>query len=129
MSDLPSPLVDVVQPLTWFDLQEGPANVQKTITTITLAGSTTLPLSTTTLNDVYVNAPGLVTIVMPLEVNLAVGQQWVFKDISGQASTNVITIQPNSGENDIDNQTSFQINFNYGALTITWNGTSFSILT
>ena len=103
--------------------------MQKTITTITLAGSTTLPLSTTTLNDVYVNAPGLVTIVMPLEVNLAVGQQWVFKDISGQASTNVITIQPNSGENDIDNQTSFQINFNYGALTITWNGTSFSILT
>jgi len=129
MSDLPSPLIDVVQPLTWFTLQQGPANVQKTITTITVAGPTTLPASINTLNEVYINAPGLVTITLPLSTSLAVGQQWAFKDTSGNAGLNNINIQPNTGEGDIDNQTVFTINFNYGALTITWNGTNWSILT
>src|SRR5215469_5352713 len=64
-SDLPPPLVDFVPTLQWYTLQAGLGNMLKKITTIVAAGASQLNGSPSTYNEVYVNAPGPVTITMP----------------------------------------------------------------
>lgn len=127
MSDLPSPLVDFVPGLTWFGLQEGAAAMLKDLITIDTAGDTVLPSSPATFIEVYINAPGAVNITLPLQSLLIQGQQWTFKDTSGLAEVNQITIQT-ADSDEIDGGSSWLIDFGYGSVTLTWNGTAFSIL-
>ena len=126
MADLPAPLVDFVPPLTWFTLQEGTGNLLKTLTTITSTGTTQLPGSATTYNDVYVNAAGLVVIKFPLISKMFAGQEWAVKDTSGLAGTNTITLEPGDAYT-IDGFSSFVINSNFGSMSFIWNGTGMSV--
>lgn len=125
MSDLPHPLVDFVPPLTWYTLQEGTGNLLKTLTTITLAGTTQLPGSPSTYNDIYVNAPGAVTIVLPLLSQMFEGQEWLVKDIGGNGAAAPITVQAGDAYV-IEGFPSYLINNNYGYMSFIWNGASFS---
>jgi len=126
MADLPSPIVDFVPPLTWFTLQEGEGNLLKTLTTITTAGTTQLPSSSTTYNDIYVNVAGVVTIEMPLISKMFEGQEWQVKDTGGNAGSFAITVIPGDSY-EIDNFTSYTLNNNYASISFIWNGTNMSI--
>lgn len=126
MTDLPAPLVDRVTALTWFTLDEVPTVNDITVTDITQVGSTVLPGSTTGVNLVFVNAPGVVNITLPLLLLLIVGQRWLIKDTSGLAGTNTITVSGNGYT--IDADASFTINANYGDVELQWNGTTMSIV-
>ena len=127
MADLPSPLVDVVPLLTWFDLREGNAVSLQTLINITQVGTTLLPASEATFNAVYVNSPGLVTIEMPLVAGLIAGQRWTIKDISGLAGTNIITVQASSGLL-IDGFATYILNLNYGSVVLEYDGAGFAII-
>lgn len=125
MADLVPPLVDFVPPLTWFTLQEGTGNLLKTLITITALGTTQLPGSPSTYTDIYVNAPGVVNVVLPLISQMFEGQEWLVKDISGAAGTNQITVQVGDAYQ-IEGYSSFVINNNYGYMSFIWTGTGFS---
>jgi hypothetical protein len=126
MADLVPPLVDFVPSLTWFTLQEGTGNLLKTLTTITQPGATTLPGSPSTYNDIYVNAPGLVTITFPLISQLFEGQEFLVKDISGLGSLYPITVMPGDTYN-LDGMAMWTVNTNYGYTSFIWSGTNFSV--
>jgi hypothetical protein len=51
------------------------------------------------------------------------GQRYTFKDAAGIAGTYPITIQAAS----IDGETSYQLVANYAAITLTWNGSAWSV--
>jgi hypothetical protein len=68
--------------------------------------------------------PGAIAVTLPAVPN--VGQLFYLKDGTGDAATNPITITPVLGT--IDGALTATINANYGALTITWNGTEWNIL-
>lgn len=126
MADLPAPLVDFIPPLTWFTLQEGIGNLLKTLTFITASGTTLVPGSATTYNDIYVNAPGAVVLEMPLIIKMFEGQEWLVKDISGQALSNPITLIPGDAYT-IEGDSSYTINSNFGGVSFIWNGTGLSV--
>jgi hypothetical protein len=126
MSDLPAPLVDLVPTLSWFTLEEGSANVLQNTINITAIGTTPLPPSSGTFTSVYVNAPGLVTIDMPLTAGLVAGQRWAIIDTSGAAGTNAITVSGNG--NEISGSPLFVMNIDYGSVVLEWNGSSFSLV-
>jgi len=126
-SDLPPPLVDFVPTLQWYTLQAGLGNMLKKITTIVAAGASQLNGSPSTYNEVYVNAPGPVTITMPHDNLLIQGQEWSIKDASGHAFTNNITVVPSTSTDRIDGAGQFVLNSNWASLTLTWNGTGYSI--
>lgn len=68
--------------------------------------------------------PGAIAVTLPAVPNI--GQLFYLKDGTGDAATNPITITPTLGT--IDGAVSATINTNYGALTLTWNGTEWNIL-
>lgn len=59
--------------------------------------------------------------------DFTIGQELILKDISGTASTNVITVDTANSEL-IDGAASVQINSNYGSLTLRYDGTNFFII-
>src|SRR5215831_12614596 len=120
-SDLPPPLVDFVPTLKWYTLQAGLGNMLKQITSIVVAGASQLNGSPATYNEVYVNAPGPVTLTMPHDNLLVAGQEWSIKDTSGHALTNNITVVPSGPTDRIDGQPLFVLNSNWSSLTLTWN--------
>jgi len=130
-SDLPPPLVDYVPTLNWYTLQAGLGNMLKKIVEITAGGPTTLNGSPATYNEVYVNPPAgqSVQITLPLEANLIVGQEWAIKDQAGQALANNITVTPYTSSVLMDGRPYFILDGNYASLTLTWNGTGYSIKT
>lgn len=128
MADLPPPLVDFVAPLTWFTLQEGSGNLLKTLTTITAGGTSHVPGSSTTYNDIYVDVASAVTLVLPILSNLFEGQEWLVKDTMGLASTNPITIQPGDAYL-IDGASSKVVNTNFGYISLVWDGIGMRVKT
>lgn len=130
MSNIPAPIVTVIQQENWTLLTEasGPVS-EKAIIEITTPGTTTLPAPVffTTFTSVYVNAPGAVTIEMPAASTMGAGMQWLIKDLSGNAGTYNITVEGN-GYN-LDASSSFTINVNNGDITLEWNGIGMSIVT
>ena len=127
MADLPAPLVDVVPPLTWFNLVEGGSVTIQEIINITNVGVTHVPQNFGTFAAIYVNAPGVVTLTMPVRAKMAPGQRWTIKDISGSAGVNTITVNTPDGTL-IDGQASITIALDYGALVIEWDGTAFAVI-
>lgn len=126
---LPSPIVDSVPAQAWFTFEVGVGNMIKTVIQISAAGATTLNSSPNTFTDVYVDtvaAAGAIAITMPLTSGLIIGQEWTFKDKTGAAATNPITILPNTGQL-IDGGTGFTINSNFGNIALIWTGTEFNI--
>jgi len=65
------------------------------------------------------------TLTMPI-VGIVAGQTWRFKDESGGAATNNITVNGN-GYN-IDGAATYVININYGAIDIYFSGSAFFVL-
>jgi hypothetical protein len=66
---------------------------------------------------------------LPLGTSVVQGKTYIVKDESGLISTNglyQVTVT-RSGSNLIDNQTSFIIALNYGAVNVMWTGTFWSI--
>lgn len=126
MSDLPPPLVDLVPSLSWFDLTQGQANVLQNTLTITAVGTTQLPLLSGTFQSVYVDAPGLVTLLMPPTIELTAGQRWSIIDTSGAAATNPITVSGNG--NTINGVPSFLLSNNGGSVILEWTGSAFSLV-
>lgn len=126
MSDLPPPLVDLVPSLSWFDLTQGQANVLQNTITIQAPGTSQLPLLSGTFQSVYVDAPGLVTISLPLTAQLTPGQRWAIIDTSGAAQTNPITVSGNG--NLISGAATFLLSTNFGSVVLEWNGTAFSLV-
>lgn len=124
MPDLVPPLVDFIPTLAWFKLVEGSASVLKQIITISAPGPTTLPAAIGTFTDVYVNAAGAVNITMPASGILVQGQEWLFKDTSGKADVNPITITAGL----VDGDSYFQINIPWGSVRFAWNGFTWSII-
>jgi hypothetical protein len=81
----------------------------------------------TTLNTDYTlacNSSG--TIAIALLASPETGRAYRIKDISGAAGTNNITITPNSGN--IDGQSNYVINNNYGSVDVQYTGSQWSIL-
>ena len=68
---------------------------------------------------------GPTTIVLP--VSPVVGQICVIKDAKGDANINYITVQPPTGIK-IDGFDRFLLTQSKQAITLTWNGTEFSII-
>jgi len=103
---------------------------EKNIINITQSGSTTLPdpVEGTTFTSVYVDANGSVTITMPLLANLAAGQSWLIKDVSGLAGTNNIAINANTGYT-IDGASALTISTNNGYVTLEWDGANMVVAT
>jgi hypothetical protein len=130
MADLPSPLVDLVGPLQWYELTEGTAVVLQNTLTITAAGTTQLPTLTGTFQSVYVDAPGDVTLLLPTTANLVAGQRWTVIDTSDNANNNPITLNGNGNLINTGNGTSatFTLNIPNGSVTLEWNGTAFSLV-
>jgi len=81
----------------------------------------------TTLNDYYIglNRAGTIAVSV-VTTNLAVDKILIFKDESGAAASNNITLTPSSGT--IDGASSYVINVNYQSVTLKFNGTNFFIL-
>jgi hypothetical protein len=79
-----------------------------------------------TNNDQYVgcNKAGALAISL-VTTNFIVGQVITFKDESGAAFTNNITITPTSGT--IDGAATFVINTNYQAINLIFNGTNYFV--
>jgi len=80
------------------------------------------------ITDYYIGcSAGPLTVSLPIGASLTAGKQYVIKDESGNAAVNHITIQPYSG-NLIDGQTSLVMVINYGAVTLYWTGTGWSVI-
>lgn len=126
---LPAPIVDSVPAQAWYTFEVGIGNMIKTVIQISASGPTTLNSSPNTFTDVYVDtvaAGGAVAITMPLTSGLIEGQEWTFKDTTGAAATNPVSILPNVGQS-IDGGTGFTINSNFGNIALIWTGSEFSI--
>ena len=79
--------------------------------------------------DYYVGVTNGGTITLPYGSGLSAGKQYVIKDESGLAETSVskqVTVAA-SGSDLIDGQASFIIALNYGAVSVIWTGTKWSI--
>lgn len=72
-----------------------------------------------TLNDYFlaVDVPGPSSLILPIAL---VGTTFVFKDVSGDASTNPITITPSGGFS-IDGNISYIIDSDFGSITLVRN--------
>ena len=80
------------------------------------------------ITDYYIGcSAGPLTVTLPNGATLTAGKQYVIKDESGNAAVNHITIAPYSG-NLIDGQTSLVMVINYGAVSLYWTGTQWSIV-
>lgn len=75
-------------------------------------------------NFLACNSAGAIAIT--LMASPATGQVYTIKDISGAASSNHITITPDSGT--IDGASNYVINTNYGYVILIYNGTNWSII-
>ena len=80
-----------------------------------------------TLNDYYVGVTDTSSARTLTITSLYKDRIWIFKDESGAAGTNNITISA-GGVVTIDGSTTAVINVNYGSLTLLCNGTSFFII-
>jgi hypothetical protein len=79
--------------------------------------------------DYYVGMTNGGTVTLPYGSSLSAGKQYVIKDESGLAGTYVskrVTVAA-SGADLIDGQGSFVIAINYGAVSVIWTGTKWSI--
>lgn len=123
---IPAPVVTFVPAVAWTDLGEGTIAVLTDVINITAIGSSQLPAPTDTFVSVFVNAAGLVTLVMPVAANLTAGQRYTIKDESGAANPNTITVNGNGSL--IDGAATKSITTNYGSFTIEWNGSGFSVV-
>ena len=99
-------------------------------TVVTANSGATYNVTTT---DQYVgttrSATGTGTITLPLGSTVSVGRQYIVKDEGGQ-SGNVfrrITVAA-SGSDTIDGSATRSITSNYGALTVLWTGTRWSVI-
>jgi hypothetical protein len=99
-------------------------------TVVTANSAATYNVTTT---DQYVgttrSATGTGTITLPLGSTVSVGRQYIIKDEGGQ-SGNVfrrITVAA-SGSDTIDGSATRSITSNYGALTVLWTGTRWSVI-
>jgi hypothetical protein len=77
------------------------------------------------VSDYYIGCSAGITVNLPT-IGLVAGKQFVIKDESGSAATNHITIA--GGGNLIDNQSSLILVINYGAVTVYWTGSFWSII-
>ena len=116
---------------TWIAIAPlgGVAAASQTITLSTL-GATVTGQSTNygaQITDYYIGCSAGITVTLPLGATLTAGKQYVIKDESGNAAVNHITIQPYSG-NLIDGQTSLILVINYGAVSLYWTGSGWSIV-
>lgn len=96
--------------------------VVPTIRVVTAAGAVTV---TTADNIVVVNK----TVGAATTVNLPAGTtglSFVIKDGKGDSATNNLTITPAAGN--IDGSATFILGANYGAVTVTYNGTQWNVL-
>jgi hypothetical protein len=66
-------------------------------------------------------------VTLPNGATLTAGKQYVIKDESGNAAVNHITITPYTGDL-IDGQTSLVFVINYGAVSLYWTGSTWSIV-
>lgn len=89
-------------------------------TTITAASATATP---NTVYSYLINRAGAVTLNLPAVAGLTAGTRIEVKDISGNASTNNITIDANGSET-IDGALTFVINTNYESVTLETDGTA-----
>ena len=80
--------------------------------------------------DYYIGVNGTnVTVTLPNGTSVVQGKTYVVKDESGLISTNglyQVTVT-RSGSDLIDNQTSFIIALNYGAVNVMWTGSQWRI--
>ena len=79
--------------------------------------------------DYYVGVNNGMTVTLPFGSSLSAGKQYIIKDESGLAGTNVsyrVTVAA-SGADLIDGQASLTIALNYGAVNVIWTGTTWSI--
>lgn len=96
------------------------------IINITGTGSSQLPASDDTFTNVYVNAAGAVTLLLPIAADLVAGQRWTVIDKSGAADSNPITVNGNGSL--ISGQSTFILNYPYGSVILEWNGAAFSLV-
>ena len=116
---------------TWISVAPlgGGAAASQTITLSTL-GNTVTGRNTdydAQIADYYIGCSAGITVTLPQGLTLTAGKQYVIKDESGQAATNHITIVPYSG-NLIDGQSSLTLVINYGAVSLYWTGSTWSII-
>lgn len=90
---------------------------------VTAAGAVTI---TTADNVVILNKTSGAATVANLPAAPAAGSVYIIKDGKGDADTNPITLTPNAGT--IDGQSTAVINVPYGALTVVYSGTEWSII-
>ena len=116
---------------TWISIAPlgSAASVSQTITLSTLGNTVTGQATNygAQITDYYIGCSAGITVTLPNGATLAAGKQYVIKDEAGTAATNHITIQPYTG-NLIDGQTSLIFVINYGAVTLYWTGTFWSIV-
>ena len=75
------------------------------------------------------SATGTGTITLPLGSTVSVGRQYIIKDEGGQSGSYLrrITVAA-SGSDTIDGSATRSITSNYGALTVLWTGTRWSVI-
>jgi hypothetical protein len=114
---------------TWFTV--GPSTgggSGGSVSTINTLGGCVLNTNPS-LTDYYVGVNNGTSITLPVGAALPPGKQYVIKDESGLAGTFVgyrVKVSA-SGLDLIDGQTSFTIALNYGAVSVVWTGTRWSI--
>jgi hypothetical protein len=116
---------------TWISIAPlgGVAAGSQTITLSTL-GNTIKNQNTNysaQITDYYIGCSAGITVNLPLGATLTAGKQYVIKDESGNAAVNHITILPYSGDL-VDGQSSIILVVNYGAVTLYWSGTFWSVV-
>jgi hypothetical protein len=116
---------------TWVSIAPlgGIAAASQSITISTL-GNTVTGRATNygaQITDYYIGCSAGITVTLPNGATLTAGKQYVIKDESGNAAVSHITIAPYSGDL-VDGQTSLTLVVNYGAVTLYWTGSKWSIV-
>jgi len=102
--------------------QQALVNAMGAVHTIT-AGSTYAVLPTDLYVCIKLTTPGLITLTLPSTYNQS--NLLNIKDCAGNAATYPITLNPASGT--IDGQSTIVMPVNYESLTLSYNGTGWSI--
>jgi hypothetical protein len=95
--------------------------IRRNVTSVTASTYTAL-----VTDDIIAADPTSNTIAITLPSSPTTGDTLVIKDITGQASTNSITVSPASGN--IDGATSFVMDINYASITVVYTGAQWNIL-
>ena len=116
---------------TWVSIAPlgGVSSASQSITISTLGNTVTGQATNyaAQITDYYIGCSAGITVTLPNGATLTAGKQYVIKDESGNAAVNHITITPYSG-NLIDGQTSLVFVINYGAVSLYWTGSFWSIV-